>query len=432
MTLRGMIADGLQSLATRLGTSSDKAETLTYLERVLTDAEIEAAFRTSWVIRKTVTIPSLDATRKWRQWTGDRSEDIEKAEDAPRLGMKRKIYEAHWKARLYGGAAVLIGTADPDFAEPLDIERIGDGDLRYLAVLTRHDLAAGQIVTDPRSEWFGRPRHYDITTMGGSQLRVHPSRLVAFTGDPQPRWQSGSGNNYGWGESVLQGVYESCRNLDSTMGNIAALIFDAKTDVIKIPGLTENIIDPAYEQALLKRFATARMLKGNHGTLMLDSEEDYESKAYGFSGLDAIADRFMQVAAGAADIPMTRLLGMSPGGLNSTGEGDLANYYDRVASMQSLEIEAAMSVLDEVLVRSVGADPEAHTYEWRPLRQMTEDQISQIRARDADTVSKLAASRVYADEAVADLGAQLFQASGLDALIDQAADTDEESEEAGL
>lgn len=419
MTLKSLIADGLQSLATRMGTSLDKAETAVYVARILTDAEIEAAFRTSWVIRKTVKLPALDATRKWRQWTGDNIEPIEDLEKNARIQVRQKVYDAQWKARLFGGAAILIGLPDPDFTEPVDVERVGKDDLRYLSVLTRHDLAAGQIVTDPRSELFGKPAHYDITTTSGGLVRVHPSRLVLFEGETLPRWQSGTGQSYGWGDSVLQGIYEACRNLDSTMGNIASLVFDAKTDVIKIPGLTENITDSAFETALLRRFQTARMLKGNNGTLILDGEEEYESKNYSFGGLDAIADRFMQVAAGAADIPMTRFLGMSPGGLNSTGEGDLANYYDHIASTQTLEIEPAISTLDEVLVRSALGDwPKGLKYEWLPLRQMTEAQISELRSRDAETVAKLAGARIYPDEAVADVGAQMFQESGIDVLAD--------------
>ncbi len=419
MTIATRIRDGLQSLATRLGTSLDKAETLAYVGRTLSDAELEAAFRTSWVARKVVTIPALDAARKWRQWSGDDVDPIEALEEHPRVALRQKAHEAQWKARLYGGAAILIGVDAPDYAEPLDPATVGRDGLRYLAVLTRHDLAAGQIETDPREPLFGRPMHYDITTTSGGILRVHPSRLAIFSGNAPPRWQSGIAGNYGWGDSVLQSVYEACRNLDSTMANIASLVFDAKTDVIKMPDLTANITDAGFEDALATRFAAARMLKGNHGTLILDAEEEYESKSYSFGGLDSIADRFMQVAAGAADIPMTRLLGQSPAGLNSTGEGDLANYYDRISAMQTLEIEPAMSVLDEVIVRSALGDyPDGVTYEWRPLRQMTESQISEIRARDAQTVASLAASRVYPDEAVAEAGAQMFRESGVDALAE--------------
>lgn len=421
MNLRTSLADGLVSLATRLGTSEDKAMTASYATTLLTTEQIEAAFRSSWIIRKLVTIPAQDATRKWRQWSGDKTQEIEDLEDDRRITLRAKVAEAYWKARLFGGAAILIGTNDVDWSKPLVPAKAKEGTLRYLAVLTRHDLSAGLIEDDPRDLRFGLPRYYDITTsakVDNGLFRIHPSRLVEFRGEPLPRWNTGGIGIYGWGDSVLQSVYEACRNLDATMANIASLVFEAKTDVVQIPGLTANISDPQFEQALLTRFGVARMLKGNHGTLILDAEEEHSTRAYTFSGLDAVADRFMQIAAGAADVPMTRLFGMSPGGLNSTGEGDLANYYDRLSSVQ-IEFESALALLDEVLVRSAGADWDEHTYEWRPLRQMTDEQLADLRGRNAETVAKLASSQIFSDEAVAALGAQLFQGTGVDALMNE-------------
>lgn len=411
------ISDGLQSLATRLGTTADKAASVSYGITMLDDQQLEAAFRSSWVMRKVVTIPALDAVRKWREWSGKGKDAdlVEELED--RFRVRAKVYDAKWKARLYGGAAILIGAGNEDLNLPLDPRSIGKGDLRYLTVITRKDITAGIADIDPRSPRYGLPIDYQFSTNTGEVLRVHPSRLVEFRGEPLPsQFLAGSGQ-YGWGDSVLQSVYMACQHLDMTMANIASLVFDAKTDVVKINGLSNNITDPVYEAMLYTRFATARMLKGNNGTLILDSEEEYQSKAYSFGGLSDIADRFMQVASGAADIPMTRFLNASPGGLNATGESDTNNYYDRVQAMQTLEIEPAMTILDEVLIRSALGDwPEDVTYEWRPLKQMTEAQISEIRNRDADTINKLVTAELFDPDEVAAAGAQMFRETGIDAL----------------
>lgn len=52
MALKAWIADGLQSMATRLGTSSDKGASASYTLNLLDDQQLEAAFRTSWVMKK--------------------------------------------------------------------------------------------------------------------------------------------------------------------------------------------------------------------------------------------------------------------------------------------------------------------------------------------------------------------------------------------
>lgn len=409
------IADGLQSLATRMGTSADKASSSLYVANLLTDEQLENAFRTSWCMRKAVTIPALDAARKWREWAGEDAQLIEDLENDFRV--KAKAYEAKWKARLYGGSVILIGVGNAPLSEPLDPGTVRKGDLRYLTVMSRKDIAAGLIEIDPREPRYGLPRDYEISTATGQIVRVHPSRLAEFRGEAAPTIFSSGAGQYGWDDSILQTVHEACRNLDATMANIASLVFDAKTDIIKIKGLSEIVSDPVKEQMLAKRFATARLIKGNNAITLLDGEEEYESKTYSFSGLDSVSDRFMQIAAGAADIPMTRFLGMSPAGMNATGDADLNNYHDRIQAIQTLEIQPAMSILDEVIVRSALGDwPKDLSYEWRPLKQMTEVQISEIRSRDAGTLKTLTETEIYGESEIAEMGAQMFRETGIDAL----------------
>ncbi|MEL8055706.1 MAG: phage portal protein [Pseudomonadota bacterium] len=410
--------DGLVSMAGRIGTDESKVHTAQYGFSQLSDEQLEAAFRTSWAIDKAVRIPSMDATRKWRVWSGDGSAEVSEAEELARLSVRLKVQEAHWKSRLWGGAAILIGApGQPD--TPLEVGTIGQGDLRYLTVLTRQELHCGEEERDAREPNFGDPKYYRIMTgsTAAESMEVHPSRLVIFKGRPLPRRHSSYATDYGWGDSILYQIHDACRNLDATMENIASLVFDAKTDVVKIPDLMRKISDQNYENDLVKRFSAMRRVASNHSVKILDKEEEYESKSYGFGGLDAVADRFMQVAAAAADIPMTRFLAQSPGGLNSTGDGDLANYYDRVKAIQELEMVPAMQILDEVLVRStIGDWPEDLKADWAPLKEMSEKEISDLRNKDADTVGKLSNAQIFDDEAVAEAGAQMFKESGIDSL----------------
>lgn len=399
------IRDGLVGVASRLGTSSDKAEATSYYPRLLTDTELYDAFRSSWIIKKTVRVPSLDATRKWRQWRGDDAAEIAKVEQLPRVQVRKKTHDALMMSRIYGGAILLIGTDASDYARPVDVSR---EKLQFLTAMSRMSVSCGEIENDATSELYGLPSSYSVVTRSGI-MNIHPSRVVRFVGEPLPSFSHSQGVIPGWGDSVLQSIYDACRNLDSTMGNIAALVFDAKTDIVKIPGLTESITSEAFETALVERFSAARMLKGNHGTLILDGEEEYDSKTYNFGGLDTIADRFMQVASGAADIPMTRLLGMSPAGMNSTGESDLLNYYDRISSMQHTEIAPEMRILDDLIVRTAGLDPEGQTYVWGSLRQLTDQQRSEGRKRAAETLKTLADTQVYDDDQLAKIGADLFR-----------------------
>jgi uncharacterized protein len=71
--------------------------------------QLEAAYRSDWVARKIIEIPAFDSTRAWRTWQADK-EDVKKLEKTERtLALQTKMMQAMIKARLYGGAAMIMG-----------------------------------------------------------------------------------------------------------------------------------------------------------------------------------------------------------------------------------------------------------------------------------------------------------------------------------
>ena len=108
--------------------------------------------------------------------------------------------------------------------------------------------------------------------------------------------------------------------------------------------------------------------------VVLDGEEEWQRIGVDFNGMPEILQMYLQIAAGAADIPVTRFVGMSPAGLNATGESDLANYYDRIHSDQELRLTPALEKLDIAIQRSALGkfDPDIF-YEWNSLWQMTDE-----------------------------------------------------------
>ena len=94
-------------------------------------------------------------------------------------------------------------------------------------------------------------------------------------------------------------------------------------DSIKIPQMMASLTDPHYENVLMDRLALANRAKGISATVLLDAEEDYQQKTASFNTLPEILMAFFQLVSGAADIPATRFLGQSPGGMNSTGESGM-------------------------------------------------------------------------------------------------------------
>lgn len=383
------VDDGYANLVANIGTERDKAAAGGYLLATPDQAQLDAVYRTSPIARKVVDLPAEDAAREWREWQAE-AEQIGaiEAEEA-RLGLVAAVIRGLKAARLRGGAALYIGIEGQDPARPLRPETIRKGGLSYVAVLGRDDLTPGDLQRDPRLPKFGLPTGYTLSAGSAAAVAVHPSRLVVLTGEEVPAGSLSATD--AWGDSALWAAQEAIRNLDSTAANIASLIFEAKVDVLSINGLTEKLRTPGYEDLLLRRFSLAAVAKGINGMMILDGEEEHSTRTADFAGLPEIVDRFMQLASAAASIPMTRLFGRSPAGLNATGESDTRDYYDRIRVMQSLEIGPAMAVLDECLIRSaLGVRPPDVWYSWRPLWQPSAKERADV-ARTQAEVLKIAA-----------------------------------------
>jgi phage-related protein (TIGR01555 family) len=142
-----------------------------------------------------------------------------------------------------------------------------------------------------------------------------------------------------------------------------------------------------YASEVLRRMQLANTAKGNSGALIIDAKEEYQQKNASFGGLPDITDRFMQLAASAAGIPMTLLFEQSPGGLNASGASDTRGYYDRIKVQQTLHMQPEMSGFDECLIRSaLGNRPDELHYTWKPLWQPTAKERADVGKISAETI----------------------------------------------
>lgn len=413
----GYFQDKLVNLVANLGTGRDKAAGSAYAFIPTPKDQLLASYRGSWLPRKIVDIPAKDAIRRWRTWQADKTQISQIEAEEARLDLRAKVLKAKRQARLLGGAAIYIGTKDSEVGQPLNPDRIGAGGITYLTVLSKDRCSAGEIENDPIAQNYGKPKYY---TIGEAATRVHPSRLIIFQGADIPD-DDLTGADRGWGDSVLDSIMQEIKNSDGTMANIASLVFEAKVDVIHIPDLMQVVGRPEEEQKLLQRFQLAMTAKGINGVVLLDGgdgagngKEEYATKSVSFANLPEIADRFMQIVSGAADIPATRLLGQSPAGLNSTGESDLRNYYDRIQSEQELEITPAMALFDECLIRSaLGSRPATVYYNWNSLWQPTQTELIANGKVLADTLNILNTTNLFPAEALSKAGANALTESGV-------------------
>ena len=375
-----MIVDTLVNLLSGLGTSKDKGAFNQYVFSPMAQEELRAAYRTDWIARKVVSIPAQDATRAWRLWQADVKqitaiENVEK-----RFDVRSKTRKALTYARLFGGGALVMGVDDGDQAQPLNLQRLRPGSLRFLHAVSRHELLSGEINLDVMSPDYGLPSYYEAHSPSRPSVRIHPSRVLRFIGCETPDNREAS-QMEGWGDPVLQIVRDAVLSCSAVTSSIASLVHESKIDIVKLPELSERLVDEEYSRQLTARFTLANTLKSMTNTLLMDSNEEWDRKEINFSALPDVVRVYLLIASGAADIPATRMLGQSPAGMTSTGESDIRNYYDSVSSQQENEIRPVLASLDQVILAEalgVSNANEQIFYEWQPLWQMTAEQKAEI------------------------------------------------------
>lgn len=379
------IVDGLQNVVANLGTGRDKASYSVYVDKVLAPTELLTTYRNSWLARAIVDYPAEDATRKWRKWRAD-AEQITRIEALEKLlHVQRRVQDTIVAARLYGGAAIYINTADSQQDKPLNPGK----EIKSLVVLTPQSLAADQVVRDINSAYYGRPEYYTLATGDkGQRVRIHASRLVIFRGVLVPDDTSMTDSR--WADSVLQATYDAVQQVDSTMANMASLVFEAKIDVLRFKGFAEMLAQNE-DAAVIRRLHHQAAMKGINGALVIDAEDEYDQKSANFSGLPEVVNKFMDAVSGASRIPVTRLYGRAAVGLSGSGDGDERVYFDRIGHMQATEVQPAMALLDDCLIwQALGSRPEEIYYQWAPLRQLTEKERADIFVQTANAARSIA------------------------------------------
>lgn len=346
---------------------------------------INSLYRNHWIIRKVIdTIPE-DMTRNWIKLQSsippDKLKKVDKIFRTRRI--KQKILHGLKWGRLYGGAAgvIMIDGHEDMLDQPLDYDDILPGTFKNIWVVDRWVGAypSGEMVDDINDVEFGLPKYYEVTLEDHTVTRIHHSRVIRFVGRELPYWEKLA--EVYWGESEVEIVYEELKKRDNTSWNIAQLIFLANIRVLKIEDFAELLAtgDQQQQQDVYNVIQAQNWLMSNQGVQVLGAKDTFETHQYSFAGLNDIYQSFMLDISGATQIPVTRLFGRSPAGMDATGDADMDNYYDVVKQGQESFL---MPVLDKILpimfVSELGEIPSDWDYKFNPIKTPDEKDVADL------------------------------------------------------
>jgi phage-related protein (TIGR01555 family) len=382
--------DSFQNFALGLGIGTNNTSTAnTYgfnpITRVRT--ELEWMYRGAWLAGSAVDVIANDMTREGVEITGqldaDEIEEIE--EEAVTLRIWERINQTIKWSRLYGGCICVLLLDGQDYSTPLRVDRVGPNQFRGLLVLDRWMAMPSleDLVTDIGPD-LGLPKFYtvDVAAPALRGKRVHYSRCIRLIGDELPYWQAIAENM--WGMSVLERSFPIVSQFDAATAGASQMVSKAYLRYFKVKKYRDILATggPA-KKGLQEMVAAMRLFASNEGISLIDAEDDMvTTQASVFSGMSEILLHLAEQIAGAFGIPLVRLLGQSPGGLGSNGEGEMKTYKDGIRQKQQ-HIRVGVTKIYRCLARSLGIDVEkGYIVKFRPLEQMTEPEKSEIAERD--------------------------------------------------
>jgi phage-related protein (TIGR01555 family) len=331
------------------------------------------------------------------------------------LDAKKHIGDALTWARVFGGSLVFIGADDgggsnpQSMAQPLRENSIRD--IRSLDVYDRWDVQIETEYTDPLSPKFGQPELYRVlnTSTTRSQadvpdLLIHETRTLRFDGVRVNKRRLA--RNGGWHDSAYIRVKRVLSDFDLSWSSAAHLLADFAPLIFKSPGLEFSLAQDG-DNIVLQRMQQMDMYRSTVRMMPIDEGEELSRQTTPIAGMDAMLDRFILRLCAATRMPVTKLFGQSPSGLNSTAEGDLTFWYDRVEAHQIRDLKKQLLYLVKLLWLSRsgptnGVEPASWGVKFPKLWQMSELEETQAKKNQSETDNNYIDSGVLMPDEVAE------------------------------
>lgn len=300
----------------------------------------------------------------------------------------------------FGRSHLYIDTGQTDDREELTKD-IGDGRNKISrAKLSKGCLKALRVIepiwtypTTYNSNDPLKPSWYSPDQWFVMSKQVHRSRLIPFIGRPvadllKPAYSFG-------GLSLTQLCIPYVNNWLQTRQSVNNII-QAFTSFVLATNLSASL--SADGDQLFKRAILFNLIRTNRDLLMIDKDsEEFQNVSVPLGTLDQLQAQAQEHMSAASGIPLVKLLGIQPAGLNATSEGEIRTFYDNIGAFQEKVIRPVLTtVLDIIQISIWGAVDEDLTFVFNPLWSLDEKAEAEKKKTEADTHA------VYVDAGIVD------------------------------
>ncbi len=405
--------DGYISTLTGLGTTTHDKRIQTYFNSdIITRNDALHLWAGDDIAARAVDIPVEDAFRQGFDFTAKAKEgadlDTKEIQDTVEklwtdLGALDALAMGMGYEMAYGGAGVMPiyeGMRPEDLAREIRPGRFRE--LKGFNVFEPEELPAHLYRVVPWELDYGKPYSYTLapivtgTGEGGrtsnmqGQPEILASNLIILPGIRPTKGVELDNLTKGWGVSVYTRLWRVLRDFNTAWGGVGNLVVDFSQTVLKLKDLAQLLAEQGGTEKLKNRLQGMDLGRSILRAVVIDSDEEMERKTTTVTGLSEILTQYMaRVSSAAGGMPITKLFGVPPSGLNSSGESDIAQWDDRVKAMQDKKVIPHLRRITEIMIES-GMVPNAEGLEsWeitaRPLRQQTDQEKATTRYQVAQT-----------------------------------------------
>lgn len=331
-----------------------------------------------------------EMTRKWISFetTGDddKTEKIKEIEEEFRLfGIRDHFRECIMLDGLMGIGHLYIdidGVKDKrdELELPLiaDKRKIKKGEFRGLIrVEPIWTYPATYNANDPLRNDFFRPQSWYVMAK-----KVHKSRLLTMVSREVPDFIKPI-YSFG-GLSLTQMSMPYVNNWLETRQSVNQII-DAFSVMVICTNLSATLNGGATDM-LYARAEMFNNMRSNRGLFMIDKEtEDFKNVSASLASLDLLQAQSQEHMASVSQIPLVKLLGVTPSGLNASSDGEIRTFYDNINAIQEAIMRSPLeTVLQIIQLNKYGEiDPEI-TFNFNPLWQLDEAGEAAVEKTEAD------------------------------------------------
>ena len=372
------------NMVSGLGTSRDKASAGKFAPvKRMSVSELNDIYHSDTIAEIIIEKPADDAVSGgWYYSKLDDEQNKQVISFCKHIKLRDILLDALTHSRLHGWCYILIGVErdDDDLTQPIDM---GFGELSYFTLLKRDEVKPKKdsdfLSADITKGRYREPEFYQIGD-AYNPTYIHHSRIIPVHAPGRVRGKDNMPM------PVLQSIHDRLVRHVSATANAGSLIYESKTDVIKIENLAAKLSQSGMAglSGLIQRLTAMATLKGNHGMIILDKGEDYDSKHYAFGGLSDLIREFRVETAGAAKMPYSLLFGQSQTGLSATGDFDMKSYFGSINSMQENVLRDVIEEIISLILLSLGIYVDDVGLVFEPIWREDRKTLSEIERSNAE------------------------------------------------